>query len=240
MTSNEPYLGELQSRLSHTFKDPSLLVSALTHRSYYFENRELCLSHNERLEFLGDAVIDLAISTALMERYPDHDEGMLSRWRASLVNETHLAKKAKELNLQSGLRVGHGEEQAGAQNRPRLLASAFEAVMGAFYLDAGFDAVHAFLTGYFAASLTDVGEKNELDLDFKTRLQERIQKKFKQTPHYRVIRTEGPDHDKIFFVDVYIGDDLLAQGWGSSRKLAEQDAARVALETSENIQGDMT
>jgi ribonuclease-3 len=218
-------LAALQQRLGHRFADPELLSRAVTHRSFGAD-------HNERLEFLGDAVLDLAISAELMRLYPEENEGVLSKWRASLVNEMSLAEKATRLDLGQYLRVGRGELLSQALQRPRLLASAYEALVGALFLDCGFEKTAKFLADQFHEDLRHVSASAEFEADYKTRLQEKVQKETHAPPDYRIIKTEGPDHNKKFFVEVSVQGKVLATGEGASRKQAEQQAAQLALNAS--------
>jgi len=229
MTSVSRSIRELESHFPYPFDQPQLLEQALTHRSYYFENRSRSSGHNERLEFLGDAVLDLAISSELMRLYPEENEGVLSKWRASLVNETSLAEKASSLDLGLYLRVGKGELLSQALQRPRILASAYEALIGAFFLDGGFEKTEKFVADQFQEDLRNVSASAEFEADYKTRLQEKVQKETHAPPDYRIIKTEGPDHNKKFFVEVSVQGKVLATGEGASRKQAEQQAAQLAL-----------
>jgi ribonuclease-3 len=183
------------------------------------------------LEFLGDAVLDLILSETLMTAYPEADEGTLSKWRASLVNESSLSEIARAMNLGTHLRLGRSEtmNRELSQDRPRILASAFEAVIAALYQDAGLEKVRAFINAEFAPSVAKLDANIEYILDFKTRLQEWAQKKVKQLPEYRLLTSQGPEHAKTFRFEVWIGEEPFGQGEGSSRKAAEQDAARAAL-----------
>lgn len=233
MTSASRNLSDLQSHLAYQFRDQNLLEQALTHRSFFFENRSRSSGHNERLEFLGDAVLDLAISAELMRLYPDENEGVLSKWRASLVNETSLAEKATSLDLAGFLRVGRGELMSQALQRPRLLASAFEALVGAFFLDAGFERAASFVLEQFHETLRHVSATSDFEADYKTRLQEKVQKETHAPPDYRIVKTEGPDHNKKFFVEVSVKGQVLAMGEGPSRKQAEQQAAQSALKNAQ-------
>ena len=227
-------LSDLQSHFSYQFKDEHLLEQALTHRSFYFENRGSTRGHNERLEFLGDAVLDLAISAELMRLYPDENEGVLSKWRASLVNEASLAEHAGNLSLGQYLRVGKGELVSQALQRPRILASAFEALVGAMFIDAGYEVTKNFLAEQFHATLRHVSATSDYESDYKTRLQEKVQKETHAPPDYRIVKTEGPDHNKKFFVEVSVQGKVLATGEGASRKQAEQQAAQLALKEKVN------
>ena len=232
-------LDGLQDQLGYRFSNLEPLVQSLTHRSFANERAAASTQpasspddDNERLEFLGDAVLDLALSEHLMRRFPSDDEGGLSKKRASLVNEDSLAKLALEMKIESVLRVGRGEAKTGGMQKPRILASAFEAVLGAVFLDGGYGAAAGVVERAFALRIDEVG-RSDVDFrgDFKTRLQERAQELFRATPTYRVERESGPDHDKVFEISVLVGERVLATGQGRNKKAAEQDAARQALET---------
>ncbi len=223
----------LMTQLGHNFRNPQLLETALTHRSYFFENRAQAAGHFERFEFLGDAVLDLILSETLMTAHPQADEGALSKWRASLVNENALAEVARQFELGQFLHLGKSESAQRPQLRPRLLASALEAVIAALYLDGGLEIVRAFVLKHFASRIDSLDKQNEFSADFKTRLQELSQKRFRTVPAYKLISDEGPDHAKIFTVEVYVNGRRLGEGSGSSRKEAEQAAAGEALKTEE-------
>jgi ribonuclease-3 len=223
MTLPHPLLKSL------TFSEPRLLAQALTHKSCLNEQEDRSLGHNERLEFLGDAVLDLALSDHLMRRFPELSEGDLSKIRAGLVNETTLAKMAVELMLQDALRLGKGEVLSGGHLKPRLLASVFEALIGAIYLDMGFEVAKQFLLDVFTARVEAVNPQQQFESDYKTRLQELLQEKYRRAPNYSVIKQEGPDHNKIFFVEVRMEERVMATGSGKSKKQAEQQAAEQAL-----------
>jgi len=227
-------LDELSARLGHAFHDLKLLEKAVTHRSFYFENRAKSSGHFERLEFLGDAVLDLVMSETLMRQYPSVDEGVLSKWRASLVNESSLADLARNLSLGKYLLLGRSEEQQREAMRPRLLASAFEAILGALYLDAGLVKARAFIEAQFTERVKTLDMDVEFAADFKTRLQELVQGRFHRVPEYRLVSSEGPEHNKSFTFDVYVNERRLGTGSGQSRKSAEQEAARDAL-SKENL-----
>lgn len=237
---------ELASRLGTPFTNPSLLEQALTHTSYRNENARQgassAVADNERLEFLGDAVLDLALSALLMARFPTDREGALSKKRASLVNEDVLAALARELEIPELIRLGKGERQSGGVGKPRILASAFEAVFGAIYLDSGFAVALAATDAAFGRRLDALAGSPDYAADFKTRLQERSQERHRQTPFYRVERERGPDHDKLFDVSVRLGERVLAIGQGRNKKAAEQEAARLALEklSQEEARDEMT
>jgi ribonuclease-3 len=214
----------LQKELEYSFRDPSLLIRGLTHVSY---NYDKSLGHNEVLEFLGDAVLDLAISDLLMRRFPEKSEGDLSRMRAALVNSSVLAEKATVVGLGALLRLGKGEERSGGRSKPSILAGAFEALLGAVYRDGGYEAAHKLVERYFAA---DVGEKNLGLQDYKTRLQEISQMLFREPPVYRLVSERGPDHAKSFVTEIAVGGKVLGQGEGGSKKQSEQEAAKKALD----------
>lgn len=215
--------------LGVSFENSDLLEQALTHSSYKNENQSAGRTDNERLEYLGDAVLDLAMSEILVRKFADDREGSLSKKRASLVNEDVLAAIASEVGLPDLLRLGKGERQTGGLAKPRILASALEAVFGAVFLDSGFPAARAAAERAFATRLESMATGPDYAADFKTRLQETSQERFRLTPQYRVERERGPDHDKVFDVSVRIGDSVLAVGEGRNKKSAEQEAARLAL-----------
>ena len=219
----KPHFDALQKELGYTFNDRSLLVRCLTHVSYNYDRR---LGHNEVLEFLGDAVLDLAISDLLMRRFPDKSEGDLSRMRAALVNSSVLAQKATAINLGPLLRLGKGEERSGGRQKESILAGAFEALLGAIYRDGGYDAARGVVERYFA---TDVREKKLGLRDYKTRLQEISQMLFRAPPTYRVVSETGPDHEKRFVTEITLGGKVLGQGEGRTKKQSEQEAAKQAL-----------
>lgn len=225
-----------QIKIGYTFKDQNLLLQAFTHKSYHNEiGAELSCGHNERLEFLGDAVLDLALSDILMRTFVQLAEGDLSKLRASLVNETVLAELAQEYGTQEIIRLGRGELNSGGAAKPRLLGSAFEAFLGAFYLDAGFDKTREFIEKLFASRLASLDLQNFFKADYKTRLQEWVQEKHKQVPEYVIISESGPDHSKIFEVEVRVLGQAWARGQGKSKKQAEQEAARAALESKHEL-----
>jgi ribonuclease-3 len=217
---------ELERVLGYPFARPELLVTALTHRSFANENRGADGDDNEKLEFLGDAVLDLVVGHALMERHPQLREGELSVARAQVVSEVGLSEVAREIGLGDWLLLGRGEERSGGRDKPSLLADAFEAVIAAVYLDGGFEAARHLAARLLGPRLEGVDVTGFLD--FKTRLQEAAQARLKETPEYRVIDTSGPDHDKRFEVGVVIGGKVWATASGRSKKEAEQRAAALA------------
>lgn len=217
----------LQRSLGYTFINTDLLEEALRHSSYVNEQADAGLRDNERMEFLGDAVLNLVIGHLLMEFHPELREGDLSRIRANLVNESQLADLARGLDLGRHLQLGKGETQTQGHEKNSILANAFEALCAAIYLDQGFDAASAILQRLFNDLLKDASLLNT-GQDFKSRLQEAVQGTFKAIPAYQVVEEIGPDHDKTFRVAMTVGD-LQTEGLGKSKKMAEQDAARQAL-----------
>ncbi len=215
----------------YQFKDQQLLLQAFTHRSFHNEQGAQTPSgHNERLEFLGDAVLDLGLSDLLMRQLASSPEGDLSKIRASLVNERVLSELALEYGIDQRLRLGRGEAQSGGAQKPRLLSSAFEAYVGALYLDGGFDMAMKFIEESFSSRLQKIDPYQSFSEDYKTRLQELAQQSFRQTPTYELKSEEGPAHDRLFSVVVSLQGQGLASGQGRSKKQAEQEAARKALE----------
>ncbi len=223
----------LEGMVGYAFKEMSLLKQAVTHRSFANENRTQHIRDNERLEFLGDAILDLIISRYLFDKYPSMPEGDLSKIRASIVCEGSLARIAKEIDLGSFIFLGKGEELSGGRKRASILADAFEAVTGAILVDGGYDEAESFLQRTLIKSVAHLSS-NDLYTDYKTLLQEAIQKESSQPVHYEVIQEKGPDHDKDFFVGVYHGTKKLGEGNGKSKKEAEQHAAKKALDALKN------
>ena len=216
-------------QLGTTFNDTGLLQQALTHTSYANENKRESMPHNERLEFLGDAVLDLIISDYLFRRYPDLPEGELTKARATIVCEPTLAARAGEINLGDYLRLGRGEASSGGRDRISILADTFEAIIGAIYLDQGFPAASQFVLTRLHDDLSSV-ERGEYTKDHKTLLQEIAQRGGDAKIVYEVTAEIGPDHDKVFEVAVIVNTDRLGIGSGKSKKEAEQQAARQALQ----------
>lgn len=227
-----PSLDSLEERLGHRFSDRTLLEEALTHSSFAHEQAEPT-PYNERLEFLGDAVLDVVISERLMELLRDATEGRLSKLRARLVNEGALAERARALGLGEHLRLGRGEEMTGGRKKPSVLAGAFEAVAAAIYLDVGYERARGVLLEEFAESFEF--ETAAPTADFKSRLQELCQEAGAGLPTYTLLRESGPDHEKTFEVEVAFFKDLKGTGAGKSKKEAEQEAARQALKQLERI-----
>jgi len=218
-----------EERIGVRFKNVGLLQQAFTHRSYLNEHREEGLEHNERLEFLGDAVLELIVTRYLYEKFPTHPEGDLTAYRAALVNAVTLSEVASEIGMNDYLLLSRGEAKDTGRARSILLANAIEALIGAMYLDQGYDAAETFVEKYLFPKTEEI-MRNKLWRDPKSTLQEKVQEAEGETPYYSVVRETGPDHDKQFIVGVYVKDMLLAQGSGKSKQEAEQDAARNALE----------
>lgn len=219
------FFQSLEELLKYQFLDKELALTALTHKSY--KNEKKVAYDNERLEFLGDSVLSTVLSELLMKTYPEMNEGDLSKMRAHLVNERFLAKMADQLDLQSYLKLGHGETLSGGHLKPRLLASAFEALIGAIYLDGGFEKARDVIHCIFKDKVKI--PKFEEKEDYKTYLQEMTQKKYDSVPVYRVTKESGPEHEKVFSVDLYLKSKILAKGSGTSKKRAEQAAAKIAI-----------
>jgi ribonuclease III len=225
-------LSSLADNLGYRFTNPSWLREAVQHSSYVNEQRDAGARDNERLEFLGDAVLDLVITHMLMDRFPEGREGDLSRMRATIVNESQLAEVAHRLNLGEHILLGKGEALSRGEEKNSILADALEAVIAAVYLDGGLNAVFNVVENHFAGLIPQVLEMAAAE-DFKSRLQELVQGRFKTIPRYRVVAESGPDHDKTFEVRLNVGNVLTAYGSGKSKKTAEQAAAAVALEQLE-------
>ena len=228
-------LEQLQERLRYVFGDRAVLLQSLTHKSFgheFYQEKPIALRDNERLEFLGDAILDVIVSDILLEAFPSANEGQLSKMRAAVVNEKTLALLAKSLQIQDCIRLGKGEALTGGHEKYSILSSTLEALIAAIYLDGGFNAVYPVVRHIFAPLFLE-----ERDLiafyDHKTQLQEIIQAKCKVTPSYHLIEAHGPDHAKIFEVEVKMNGKTLAMATGSSKKEAEQNAARLAIMTLE-------
>lgn len=224
----EKNFAALEEKIGIRFNDPNLLVQALVHRSFLNENRNFPLAHNERLEFLGDAVLELVVTEFLFQNYLN-PEGELTNWRAALVNATMCATVAQELELEPYLFLSHGESKdANTKARGYILANALEAVIGAIYLDQGWEMAKQFVTRWILVKLPEVLELG-LWMDPKSRFQETAQEIVGITPTYRVLKEEGPDHEKNFVVGVYLGKEKIAEGTGTSKQEAQTDAAETAL-----------
>ncbi len=222
---NRKKLNELQQNIGYQFKQEALLRQALTHSSYAHEKNLKELMDNERLEFLGDAVLEVVSSEFLFKNHPEMNEGQMTKLRASLVCEQSLAACARGLDLGNFLLLGNGEDLTGGRERDSILSDAWEALIGAMYLDGGFTSAKEFILKYV---LTDI-EHKKLFYDSKTMLQELIQNKYKQSLHYILLSEDGPDHNKIFTVQAYMDDTPLSTGKGRTKKAAEQNAAYQSL-----------
>ncbi|GAB4273015.1 MAG: ribonuclease III [Candidatus Promineifilaceae bacterium] len=221
-------LNELENNLGIQFHDYSLLTRALTHRSYLNEHPENALEDNERLEFLGDAVLDFVVGAYLYHRFPEMDEGELTALRAALVRAKTLAEFAQVLDIGRFLRLGYGEAESGGRERIPLLCASFEAVIGAVYLDQGLPAVEALIDRLIGPALDKI-LRESLHKDAKSEFQVWAQAEFNITPHYEVVKADGPDHAKVFTVQVKVGKDVWGVGKGPSKQKAAQAAAREAL-----------
>jgi ribonuclease-3 len=224
-----PDFSLLETRLGHSFKTPQLLVEALTHRSYLNEHREYAGNHNERLEFLGDAVLELASTDFLFKKFPTRQEGELTSYRAALVNTVSLAESAHGLGISEYLLLSKGEARDTGRARDVILADAFEAIIGALYLDSGYPAAETFILTHLCNKIDEVIEKRAYQ-DAKSRFQEHAQEKMSITPSYETLSETGPDHAKQFTVGVFIGTREIARGEGKSKQEAEQQAAEKGLE----------
>lgn len=217
--------------LGYIFRDSALLDQALTHKSYVNELKSKAHKHNERLEFLGDAVLTLVISEHLVAAFPESSEGDLSKLKARLVSEVSLAAAARRLDLGAWLRLGRGEELTQGRGKPSILANAFEAIVAAIYLDGGYEAVRGFVLRIFAHDIQTVQrvDGHSVEQDYKTRLQEWCQQQFDVLPHYTILKETGPDHEKVFEVQLTVRGDVWGVGIGRTKKLAEQMAAKQAV-----------
>ncbi|MEO8245624.1 MAG: ribonuclease III [Chloroflexota bacterium] len=228
-TNPPPSLDQLGAQLGIELRDPETIRQAFVHSSYFNENPTNAAGHNERLEFLGDAVVGLVVSRLLYERYPDEDEGFLTARRAALVNRDALAGLALQLGLHRFLLLGRGEADAGGATRPSLLAGTFEAVAGAVFLAEGLGPTRTWLRALFGERLDLRGDEDEPPKSAKSRLQEWSQRHRHTRPHYQLLGTAGPAHDQLFTVAAVLAGEQLAVGEGSSRQRAEEHAADAAL-----------
>jgi len=222
-------LAKLQEVIGFTFGDDSLLREALVHRSYLNENPSFPSPDNQRLEFLGDALLDFVAGDYLYRRHPKMHEGELTNLRAALVKEETLARFAQTLDLGRYLYLGRGEEESGGRERPSLLADAFEALVGALYLDKGLKAAKRFILRFLEPETERIVAQGEVR-DYKSLFQEEAQRRFQATPLYRTIDERGPDHNKFFTAEVTIEEKVYGRGEGRTKQAAEQEAARQALE----------
>jgi ribonuclease-3 len=222
-------LNEFEKIIGFTFKDKALLKQAFTHRSYLNENRSLTLSHNERLEFLGDAVLELSVTRYLYDQFPTKPEGDLTALRSALVNAITLSEVATNIQVNDFLLLSKGEAKDTGRARQYILANTFEAIIGAIYMDQGFEMADEFISK-FVLTLTDEIIRNGTWIDAKSSFQEKAQERAGITPSYKKLKDTGPDHDKHFTVGVYLDEVLIAEGTGKSKQDAEQEAARKGLE----------
>lgn len=218
----------LEKKLGLKFKNKDLLIEAFCHRSYLNENPDFYLPHNERLEFLGDAVLELVVTEYLYKKYPKKSEGELTNWRAALVNAKMLGDLARDLGFNDFLLLSKGEEKETGKARLYILANTFEALIGAIYLDRGYKNCQDFIEKNLMVKLPEIIKKG-LFKDAKSRFQEEAQERVKITPTYKVLEEFGPDHAKHFIVGVFLGEELVAKGEGSSKQEAEEEAAKNAL-----------
>lgn len=219
---------KLEKKLGLNFKNKDLLIQAFCHRSFLNENPDFKLSHNERLEFLGDSVLELVVTEYLYLNYPEKSEGELTNWRAALVNAKMLAKIANEFGFNDFLLLSKGEEKEKGKGRMYILANAFEALIGAIYLDQGYKVCKNFIEKNLIKELPEILEK-KLYKDPKSRFQEEAQERVGITPTYKVLEEWGPEHQKHFLVGVFLKDELIAKGQGTSKQEAEEEAAEKAL-----------
>jgi ribonuclease-3 len=221
---------KLEKKLGIKFKNKDYLVQAFCHRSYLNENPKFHLDHNERLEFLGDAVLELVITEYLYQNYPKRPEGELTNWRAALVNAKMLSQISQKLGFNEFLLLSRGEAKEMGKGRQYILANSFESFIGALYLDQGYEPCKDFLRAHLIKELPSI-LSNELFKDAKSRFQEEAQERVKITPIYKVLEEWGPDHAKHFIVGVFLADELVAKGDGSSKQEAEEQAAKIGLQT---------
>lgn len=222
-----PYRDFARNVLGLEFENIEMLVTALTHRSYVNEHRKSAREHNERLEFLGDAVLELAVTEYLYKNYAE-PEGILTSWRAALVRTESIGAAGEQIGYGPLIRMSRGEKNGTGRAHLQILANAFEAVTGAIYLEHGFEAARAFIDKYIIVKLDDILKEGSWR-DPKSHLQEVSQREDGFTPIYRVLSEEGPDHDKVFTLGVFVGESLMGKGSGPSKQMAQQEAARAAL-----------
>ncbi|HJP81192.1 MAG TPA: ribonuclease III [Candidatus Saccharimonadales bacterium] len=227
-----PYQEFAREKLGFEYKNIDLLVTALTHRSYVNEHRKSVSEHNERLEFLGDAVLELSVTDYLFNNF-NEQEGILTSWRASLVRTESIGEAGDKLGYEPLLRMSKGEKNGSLRARQQILANAFEAVIGSIYLERGYEDADAFIKKHILSKLDAILESGSWR-DPKSHLQEVSQRIDGQTPSYRVLSEEGPDHDKVFTLGAFVGPILMGQGTGPSKQAAQQEAARAALKAYES------
>ncbi len=222
-----PYQDFAKTKLGFEFKDINLLITALTHRSYVNEHKKSVSEHNERLEFLGDAVLELAVTDYLFQNFSEQ-EGILTSWRAALVRTESIGDAGAKLGYEPLVRMSRGEKQGSERARMQILANAFEAVIGAIYLERGYKDAEAFIHKHISSKLETILDEGTWR-DPKSHLQEVSQRIDSATPHYKVLSEDGPDHDKMFTLGVYVDTKLMGKGKGHSKQVAQQHAARAAL-----------
>lgn len=222
-----PYQDFAKNELGFEFEDIQLLITALTHRSYVNEHKKSVNEHNERLEFLGDAVLELVVTDYLFKNYSE-PEGILTSWRSSLVRTESISDAGDKLDYEPLLRMSRGEKHGSARARQQILANAFEAVIGAIYLERGYKDAEVFITKHILSKLQDILATGSWR-DPKSHLQEISQRLDNYTPVYKVLEEVGPDHDKLFTLGVFVGDKLMGKGSGPSKQHAQQEAAKAAL-----------
>lgn len=228
-----PYQEFAKEKLGFEFDKVDLLVTALTHRSYVNEHKKSTSEHNERLEFLGDAVLELVVTDYLFNNF-DEPEGILTSWRAALVRTESIGEAGDKLGYEPLVRMSRGEKQGSDRARQQILANAFEALIGAIYLEKGYQAAEAFIYKHITAKLENILESGSWR-DPKSHLQEVSQRIDGATPNYRVLEEVGPDHDKVFTLGVYVGDKRMGEGKGHSKQQAQQEAAKAALKAYEKL-----
>ncbi len=219
----------LERNLNLQFKNKDLLIQAFCHRSYLNENPDFRLGNNERLEFLGDAVLELVVTEDIFKNYPKESEGTMTSWRSALVNAKMLSEIANKLNFNDFLLLSKGESKESGKARQYILANTFEAFIGALYLDQGYNACQDFIRKHLIVKLPEIIKKG-LFKDAKSRFQEVAQEREGITPSYRVLKEWGPDHAKVFVVGVFLGEELVAKGRGSSKQEAQEEAAQKAFQ----------
>lgn len=227
-----PYQEFAREKIGFEFENIDYLITALTHRSYVNEHKKSVHEHNERLEFLGDAVLELVVTDFLYRNY-DEPEGILTSWRASLVRTESIGAAGENLNYEPLVRMSRGEKRGSTRARQQILANAFEAVVGAVYLEKGYEAAEKFIEENILSKLEEILATGSWR-DPKSHLQEMSQRIDNQTPLYKVLSEEGPDHDKVFTLGVYVGSNLMGKGTGHSKQVAQQQAARMALDAYKN------
>lgn len=219
----------LENELNYTFKDKNFLKTALTHSSYANENKLGIINSNERLEFLGDAILNLMVSQYLYKKYPNYPEGELTKIRAKVVCESSLAYIARKIQVGEYLLLGKGEESTGGRERESILADTIEAIIGAVYMDSDYNTTNESLRDKFENNIVKAVANGDLFSDYKTELQEKYQKHSKSKIEYIIFKEEGPEHNKIFFMNVYLNGEIIGSGEGRNKKEAEQMAAKKAL-----------